>query len=54
MPHLSIAKRGFPGKFDHLSIVMTILFKLKTGCQRELLPVCHFFEGEIPCYRTVF
>ncbi|MBD5374928.1 MAG: transposase [Bacteroides sp.] len=33
---------------------MAILFKLKTGCQWEHLPVCHFFEGEIPSYKTVF
>ena len=43
-PHLSIAKRGFTSKFDLLSIVMAMLFKLKTGCQWEHLPVCHFFE----------
>ena len=54
MPHLSIAKRGFTGKFYLLSIVMGILFKLKTGCQWEHLPVCHFFEGEISSYKTVF
>ena len=52
MPYLSIAKRGFISKFDLLSIVMAILFKLKTGCQCEHLPVCHFFEGEIPIYKT--
>ena len=50
MPPLSIAKRGFISKFDLLSIVMAILFKLKTGCQCEHQPVCHFFEGEIPSY----
>ena len=33
---------------------MAILFKLKTGCQWEHLPVCHFFEGEISSYKTVF
>ena len=54
MPYLSIAKRGFTSKFDLLSIVMAILFKLKTGCQWEHLPVCHFFEEEIPSYKTVF
>ena len=54
MPYLSIAKRGFTSKLDLLSIVMAMFFKLKTGCQREHLPVCHFFEGEIPGYRTVF
>ena len=54
MPYLNIAKRGFISKFDLLSIVMAILFKLKTGCQWEHLPVCHFFEGEIPSYKTVF
>ena len=54
MPYLSIAKRGFTGKLDLLSIFMAMLFKLKTGCQWEHLPVCHFFEGEIPGYMTVF
>ena len=37
-----------------MSIVMAILFKLKTGCQWEHLPVCHFIEGEIPSYKTEF
>ncbi|MBD5345989.1 MAG: transposase [Bacteroides sp.] len=37
-----------------MSIVRAILFKLKTGCQWQHLPVCHFFEGEIPSYKTVF
>ncbi|MBD5170439.1 MAG: transposase [Bacteroidales bacterium] len=54
MPHLSIAKRGFICKFDLLSIVMAMLFKLKTGCQWVHLPECHFIEGEIPSYKTVY
>ena len=54
MPHLSVAKRGFTSKFDLLSIVTAILYKLKTGCQWEHLPVRHFFSGEPPSYKTVF
>ena len=54
IPYLSIAKRGLTGKFDLLSIVTAILYKLRTGCQWEYLPVCNFFDGEIPGYKTIF
>ena len=54
MPYLSVAKRGFTSKFDLLSIVTAILYKLKSGCQWEYLPMRHFFDGELPSYKTVF
>ncbi|MDE7468150.1 MAG: transposase [Muribaculaceae bacterium] len=50
----SVAKRGFTSKFDLVSIITAIFYKLKTGYQWEHLRVCHFFEGEIPTYKTVF
>ena len=54
MPYLSVAKREFPIKFDLLSIVTAILYKLKSGCQWEYLPMRHFFDGEVSSYKTVF
>ena len=54
MPYLSVAKRGFTSKFDMLSIFTAFLYKLKTGCQWEHLPVRHFFSREPHSYKTVF
>lgn len=54
MPYLTIAKRGFVSKYDLVSVVTAILYKLKTGCQWEQLPTSHFFDGEIPSYKTIF
>jgi len=38
-PYLSVAKRGFQTKSCLIEVVNSILYKLKTGCQRYLLPV---------------
>lgn len=54
MPYLSMAKRGFPSKYDLVEIVNAILYKLKSGCQWRLLPVGHLFAGEPPSWKTVF
>lgn len=54
MPHLSVAKRGYVSKYPLVDVVNAILYKLKTGCQWEYLPVGHLFCGEAPSYKTVF
>ena len=54
MSYLNVAKRGFTNKYDLLSIVSAILYKLKTGCQWEHLPVRYLFDGDTPSCKTVF
>jgi len=44
LPHLSTAKRGFKTKSCLEEIVNAILYKLKTGCQWEFLPVKSLFS----------
>lgn len=38
LPHLSVAKHGYPTQSQLVEIVNTILYKLKTGVQWEYLP----------------
>ena len=38
-PNLSIGKRGFKTKSNLTEMVNAILYKLKTGCQWEFLPI---------------
>jgi len=45
IPHLSVAKRGFKTKSCLVEIVNCILYKLKTGCQWEFLPVQSLFSA---------
>lgn len=54
IPHLSVAKRGFKTKSCLVEIVNSILYKLKTGCQWEFLPVKSLFSGVVLHYKTVF
>ncbi|MDL2224062.1 IS5 family transposase [Bacteroidales bacterium OttesenSCG-928-M06] len=54
IPHLSVAKRGFKTKSCLIEIVNSILYKLKTGCQWEFLPVESLFSEVVLHYKTVF
>jgi transposase len=54
IPHLSVAKRGFKTKSSLAEIVNCILYKLKTGCQWEFLPVQSLFSEVVLHYKTVF
>lgn len=47
LPHLSVAKRGYPTKSELVEIVNAILYKLKTGVQWEYLPVGSLFSGVV-------
>lgn len=54
LPYLSIGKRGFKttGKLEE--IVNAILYKMKTGCQWEFLPVRELFSDIVLSYQSVF
>ena len=54
LPHLSTAKRGFKTKSSPEEIVNAILYKLKTGCQWEFLPVESLFSDVVLSYKSVF
>lgn len=54
LPHLSVAKRGFVSKSSLIEVVNAILYKLKTGCQWEYLPVKELFSGKVLKYGAVF
>ena len=47
LPHLRTGTRGCSRRMDLSEIVETILFKLKTGCQWQQLPVNQFFTNTI-------
>jgi len=53
-PYLSVAKRGFQTKSCLIEVVNSILYKLKTGYQRYLLPVRSLFTGVVLSYKTIF
>ncbi len=54
LPHLSVAQRGYPTKSELVEIVNAILYKLKTGVQREYLPVSSLFSEVVLSYKSVF
>jgi len=54
MPYLSVAKRGFKTKSCLIEVINSILYKLKTGCQWEFLPVQSLFSEVVLHYKTVF
>lgn len=54
LPYLSVAKRGFQTRSCLIEIVNSILYKLKTGCQWEMLPVKSLFSEVVLSYKTVF
>lgn len=54
LPYLSTAKRGFKTKSCLIEIVNAILYKLKTGCQWEYLPVEALFSETVLGYGAVF
>lgn len=54
LPYLSVAKRGYKTKSCLIEVVNSILYKLKTGCQWEMLPVKSLFSEVVLSYKTVF
>ena len=54
IPHLSVAKRGFHTISCLIEVVNSILYKLKTGCQRYLLPIRSLFSDEVLNHKTIF
>ena len=54
LPHLSVEKRGYVSKSDLLEVILSILYKLKTGCQWHMLPISSGFTGTVLHYKTVY
>lgn len=54
MPCLSTAKRGYETKSCLIEIINAILYKLKTGCQWEHLPVKALFTETVLGHGAVF
>lgn len=54
VPHLIVAKRGFPPTVPIVAIVQAILHRLKTGCQWRELPVKQFFSDASITWNGVF
>lgn len=54
LPYLSTAKRGYDTKSCLIEIVNAILYKLKTGCQWEHLPVEALFTETVLGHGAVF
>lgn len=54
LPYLSTAKRGFETKSSLIEIINAILYKLKTGCQWEHLPVEALFSETLLGHGAVF
>lgn len=54
IPHLSIGKRGFKITSKLEEVVNAILYKLKTGCQWEYIPVGELFSEVVLSYQSVF
>lgn len=54
LPYLSVAKRGFKTKSCLTEVINSILYKLNTGCQWEMLPVKSLFSEVVLSYKTVF
>jgi len=53
IPHLPTAQRSYKTKSDMVEIVTGILYKLKTGCHRHLLPVEGLFTEEVLSYQVI-
>ena len=54
LPHLSVAKHGYPTQSQLVEIVNAILYKLKTGVQWEYLPVKSLLSEIVLSYKSVF
>nr|WP_103864480.1 IS5 family transposase [Aquimarina sp. I32.4] len=54
IPHIPLAKRGFPPTVPLVEIVNAILYKLKTGVQWHQLPTQIFFEGKSLSWESVY
>lgn len=54
LPHLSSGKRGFKTKSSMVELINAILYKLKTGCQWEYLPVKELFSKVVLSYQSVY
>lgn len=52
-PHLSVAKRGYKTKSCLIEII-NVLYKFKTGCQWEHLPMKAQFTDMVLSYGAVF
>ncbi|WP_024772774.1 transposase [Aquimarina macrocephali] len=52
--YLPKTKRGFPSTVPLVEIINTILYKLKTGVQRYLLPVKALFEQHPLTWNAVY
>jgi transposase len=46
LPHLSVAMRGYVSKIPLYKIFNYVLYKLRTGCQWELLPMDKTEDGK--------
>lgn len=53
-PYLSKAKRGFECKSDITEVINAILYKLKSGCQWEMLPVSSLFCDVVLSWQSVY
>ena len=55
LPHLSVAKRGYVSQSDLVEVIQCLLYKLKTGCKRHMIPVSSIYGGQSytakPCMR---
>lgn len=54
LPHLPKAKRGYVTKSNLAEVVNAILYKLKTGCQWEFLPVEGLFTDVVLSFQSVY
>lgn len=54
VPFLPTAKRGYTTQATIPEIVNAILYKLKTGCQWDQLPVYHLFSTKVLKHGAVF
>lgn len=54
LPYLSTAKRGFVTQSCIIEIINAILYKLKTGCQWQFLPVEALFTDKVLGHGAVF
>ena len=54
VPYLSKGKRGFKSKTPLYQIVMSILYRLKTGCQWREMPLRQFMEGRSTGWESVY
>ena len=54
LPHLSVAKRGYVSKSDLAEVIQCLLYKLKTGCKRHMIPVSTIYGGTVLHGKTMY